>query len=94
MNLFKTLWLKAKDALKENARELSLKAQYKTYIAKKEENLIISENSLQEKILSNSWSFADLAHDYEDIKLYKEEIELAKEIYEYIFTEKKEETKN
>lgn len=94
MNLFKTLWSKAKDALKESARESSLKAQYKTYIAKKEENLTTSENSLQEKILSNSWSFEELMNDYEDIKLYKEEIELAKEAYEYIFTEKKEGAKN
>lgn len=87
MNLFKTLWSKAKDALKESSRESFLKAQYKTYIAKKEEEIVRYENAINNQITNESYAFSEICELFQELKVTKEELNLAKETYEYIFTE-------
>lgn len=87
MNLFKTLWSKAKDALKESSRESSLKAQYKTYIAKKEEEIVGYENAINSRITNESYAFSEICEVFQDLEAAKEELNLAKKTYEYIFTE-------
>lgn len=87
MNLFKTLWSKAKDALKESSRESSLKAQYRTYIAKKEEEIVGYENAINSRITNESYAFSGICEVFQDLEAAKEELNLAKKTYEYIFTE-------
>lgn len=90
MNLFKKLFSAAKDALKEASRERQLKASHKKYKATLEESLIRLESSLEEKILDPNYSFEIIISDYEDIEIKKDDLKLADRLYDYIFTEKKE----
>lgn len=74
MNLFKTLWSKAKDALKESSRESSLKAQYKTYIAKKEEEIVGYENAINSRITNESYAFLKFVKYFKIWKLPKKNL--------------------
>ena len=87
MNLFKKIYTAISDAAKEIAQERRLKASYTTCLAKLEEDLIRNEDYFEKKIKSDYASFDDIKNAYMDIVAIKEEIQLTKDAYEYLFTE-------
>lgn len=90
MNLFKKLYSAAKDAMVELAREKKLKASYKSYLARIEEEIVNLESVIEARIQNTGWTFAQIADTFEDLEIKKEDLKLARQCYEYIFTETKE----
>lgn len=85
MNLFKKLWSTAKDSLKENAREKTIKAEYNTYIAQKKEAIAKQDVEIEKAITTDGYSFKSIVEKFEKIKFLEDEINLAKETYDHIF---------
>ena len=87
MNLFKKIYTAISDAAKEISQERKLKASYKTCLAQLEENLIKKEEYFASKVKDEYASFSNIKSLYINIIEAKEEIQLTKDAYEYLFTE-------
>lgn len=93
MSLFENVWAKAKEAITKYNIEKKLKANYKKMVCAKEELIAEKESEISKLLTEEHTSFAHIYELFLDIKEKKEEIEILKEAYEYVFNkeDKKEE---
>lgn len=90
MNLFKKIYTAISDRVKEVNREKQIKASYKIYIAQLEEELLGLEANLETKVKEEGYSFEKIVEIYQDILFKEDDIDVAKETYEHLFTEETE----
>lgn len=85
MNLFNTCYSAVKELINKKSRELKLKANYKTALAKLEESKINIISRLEDIITDDFYDFEDIAKKYEELKVKELEIQNLKDAYEYVF---------